>query len=336
MKGVSMRSAFALASLTFAAACGSDGGGGDGVDGGNGGDGGLQPPARGFQVVTPDVVVQPGPAGETTYCYYFRTSNTEMLSIKRWQSEWTAGSHHVILYFTSSLSQPEGTMRESSCGFSGGGLNVPQWIYSAQNSPSDLTLPPDDGTGTPVGMDVAPGQAAMLEVHYLNSTDDPITSKVTVNAEAYDAGVATTKTFAYITYDGRIRIPANATGHTESVSCDIPAGGKVWLMSTHAHKRATRTRVLDGNANSTSVVFQSTDWEHPGVEKWMTAPFYSFSTGRLTSECTWNNPTNTQISDGSSAATEEMCMAAGYIFPATKPTICYGAGAGAADNGTTF
>ena len=56
----------------------------------------------------------------------------------------------------------------------------------------------------------------------------------------------------------------------------------------------------------------------------MPSKFYTFSTGKLTYECTYNNPTGATIKTGDSAQTDEMCMATGYYFPATKATICYG------------
>ena len=72
------------------------------------------------------------------------------------------------------------------------------------------------------------------------------------------------------------------------------------------------------------MVFASDDWEHPGAQAWMTTPFYTFASGKLTYECTYDNPTNrTIIHTVTAPQTDEMCMASGYFFPATKPTICY-------------
>ena len=94
-------------------------------------------------------------------------------------------------------------------------------------------------------------------------------------------------------------------------------------MSTHAHKQAVHTEVRDGMPTSTDIVFQSDDWEHPGVKTWMDTPFFTFASGKITYECTYDNPNSYEIHTGDSAATDEMCMASGYVFPATKATICY-------------
>lgn len=314
--------ALACVTILAAAACGTDpmsGGDDDGMGSGSGSGSGsdLEQPARGLQLKSPEITI---PAGkEQTWCWYFKTPNTDLLSIKRWVSKMTPGSHHMIVYFTSSLQQPEGTVSQENCGVGGGSLNVPSWIFAAQTIDSDMALPTDDGNGQPLGMDVPPGQAGFIQMHYLNSTDDDLKVHVTVNGEAHDAGVVATKTAAYVTFNGSLDIPAGAMNDIETKSCDVPANTKMWLMSTHAHKQAIKTEVRDG----TDVVFSSTDWEHPGVKSWMTTPFYTFASGKLTYECTYDNPTNRTITTGDSAQTDEMCMATGYYFPATKPRICY-------------
>lgn len=312
-------STIALASLL--AACGTEQmmGMGDDDDDGSGSGSNVEPPARGFQIVTPDITIQAHE--EITYCYYFKVPTTEAYTIKKWSSVMTPGSHHLILFQTQSLSQPEGTVSADTCSILGGGnfSNIPTWIYSAQTATAELLLPADDGAGKPVGMDIAAGQPAFVQMHYNNTGDTPIVAHATINADAYDAGVVTTKTFAYVTYDADISIDSNGIPHKEALDCNIPTTSKVWLMSTHAHRHAVHTEVRDGS----SVVFESDDWEHPGAASFMDSPFKTFATGKLTAECTYVNNDGTVVKDGESAKTEEMCMASGYYFPATKPTICY-------------
>ena len=70
------------------------------------------------------------------------------------------------------------------------------------------------------------------------------------------------------------------------------------------------------------MVFESADWEHPGAKE-MDSPFYSFQSGKLTYECTYDNASNRTITTGESAATDEMCMASGYYFPSNTPKFCF-------------
>jgi hypothetical protein len=299
-----------LALLCFATACTSPD------------DPGGEPPARGFQVASPDVTINPGQ--EVTYCYYFRTPNTETMVIKKWSSAMTPGSHHMIMYATAGDAMPPGTMSTANCG-GFGGANVPSWTYAAQTPTAELALPTDDGTGRPLGQEIAPGTPAYFQMHYLNASDAPIQAHVTLNAEAYEAGVPYTKTAAYVTYNADISIAPHAIGDLESMTCGVPANAKFWMMSTHAHQQAVTTTVKDGLPASTAVAFTSTDWEHPGAMMWMAPPFYTFSTNRLTWECTYNNTGPNAawtVKAGPSAVDNEMCMATGYYFPATKPLLC--------------
>ena len=232
----------------------------------------------------------------------------------------TPGSHHMILFLTGTAQQPDGTMTEANCGLGGGAQNLPIWTYAAQATPFETDLPADDGTGKPVGMEVPANQAAYVQMHYLNTTDAPLMAHVHLQAFAYPQGTAFTKTAAYVTYNESLTIPAHAVNLLQTMTCNVDPTAKFWTISTHSHKQSVATDVKDG----TSTVFSSTDWEHPGAAAWNPG-FYSFASGKLTYECTYTNDgdnANNQIVSGNSAATNEMCMAVGYYFPATTPHIC--------------
>jgi hypothetical protein len=273
-------------------------------------------------VTSPEVTIMPGQ--EITYCYYFRTPNTEAMVIKKWSSVMTPGSHHMIMYATARDDMPPGTLSTAACG-AFAGTNVPSWTYAAQTPTSEVALPADDGTGLPLGQEIAAAAPAFFQMHYLNATDASLKAHVTLNAEAYELGVPYTKTAAYVTYNNNISIPPYAVDHIESMTCSVPDGAKFWLLSTHAHKQAVKTAVKDGMPASTTIAFASTDWEHPGAMMWTASPFYGFSTHKLSYECTYDNMgdnASKTVVSGPSAATNEMCMATGYYFPATKPLLC--------------
>ena len=285
----------------------------------------IAPPARGFQIVSKDVTIPPGE--EHTYCYYFRTPNTEPMVIKSWHSVMEPGSHHMIMFTTGQTDKmPPGTVSEADCGLTAQGTSVPVWTFAAQNADTTVDLPTDDGAGKPLGQEIPANTAGFFQMHYLNTTDAPLVVHVTLNATAYDAGAAYTRTEAFITYNSNISIDPGATGVVAAATCGpLPAGAKFWLLSTHAHKQAVKTEVVNGPANGTDVAFSSMDWEHPGAMMFASAPFYSFSSGQFTYRCTYDNTGDNAartVTDGNSAATDEMCMGTGYYFPATKPLFC--------------
>jgi hypothetical protein len=278
----------------------------------------LTPPTEGFQIRTPDITIAGGQ--EVTYCYYFHTPNQAETIVKSWQSKMTPGSHHMILYLTGTADMPDGTLDPSGgCGTMGNAANLPVWTYLAQEAEAQAAMPTNDGTGKPVGMAIPPGQAAVMQMHYLNSGDPPITVHVTLNANGYAPNTAYTPAAAFVTYNSKIDIPAGV-GMTATAqgACTVSPAQKFFTMSTHAHKQAVETIVRDG---ATTLV-DSNDWEHPLVKTWSDAPFYSFTSGKLGYQCNYVNGGTAEIKAGPSAQTNEMCMAVGYNFPATKATLC--------------
>jgi hypothetical protein len=308
-----MRTTFSLIlAIMIIGACGSDSSPPGGDDDDMSPDGGTTAEPPDLKLVSPDIDIDPGQ--EVTYCWYFRTTNQKPLAIKHWQSTMTPGSHHLILYTSKTDVYPPPFLT-TDCVGQGTGAGV--WMYAAQNAVEELKLPADDGTGKPLAMEIGMNQSGFLQMHYNNRSDQVIKAHVEVSAYALAEGTAYTKTAAFVTYNDKINIPIGAVGDVETMSCNVPAANKFWLMTTHAHKRAVHTSVKDG----ATVVFESNDWEHPGAKQ--LAPFYQFSSGKLTYECTYNNTSSRVIMAGPSAQTDEMCMASGYFFPATRPVFCY-------------
>jgi copper type II ascorbate-dependent monooxygenase-like protein len=320
MRGMLTRLAIASTLVLASTSCGSDSAPaspdasapGDATTGGE-----LPPAVNGFQIRTPDIQLAPGQ--EATYCYYFHTPNTAETVVRSWQSSMTPGSHHMILYFTSTAEMPDGTLDPSgNCG--GANLNnLAVWTYAAQSPEARADMPADDGAGKPVGMPIPAGQAAAMQLHYLNATDGPLTVHAMLNANGYAPGTAYTQAAAYVTYNTKIDIPPGP-GSTSNASgtCAVPAGAKFFTMSTHSHKQSVGTQVMDG----TAMVQMSTDWEHPTTTSWAAAPFFSFTSGSLAYRCNYLNETTSEIKAGPSAQTNEMCMAIGYFFPATGSKMC--------------
>ncbi len=306
---------FGLASSVLALAFLGCGGGGTAGDDDVGDDdtspdaGDPPPPATGFQIVTPDIEILPGQ--EITYCYYTTIDVDQAVGVKRWSSTMTPGSHHLIMYFTDAAQMPDGEIT-TDCGVTGGGLDFPVWTYSAQTPEAEIAMP--DG----VGMRVEAQQKLFVQMHYLNTNPtESIQAHVVINADTFEDGETFQQAAAYVTYHTDIDL---MPGETETVSgtCDVPADAQFFLLSTHAHRFTQRTWVEDGDA----MVFESEDWEHPIPRAWDATPFFQFESGSLTYSCTANNTSANRVQTGDSAATDEMCMAVGYFFPATGSKLC--------------
>ena len=68
---------------------------------------------------------------------------------------------------------------------------------------------------------------------------------------------------------------------------------------------------------------KTTNWDAPQAGLWMTPPYLTFAAGeKFHYECKYQNDLNQTVSVGTSAATNEMCMAITYFFPATSGGSC--------------
>jgi len=306
-----LSSAFGALVLAFGFGCGSGGTGGDDTSAGPDAND-LPPPDQGFQIRSPDIQLEAGQ--EITYCYYTTlTEVTAATGIKQWSSEMTPGSHHLIVFFTDSAEQPDGTLT-ANCGFAGGnGTNLPIWSYSSQQETQTMDMPAG------VGMQGKAGQHLFVQMHYPDT--DPNNAKtvhVTINGTTYAPTEQYTPASAFVTYSTDIHI-AGGVGMTASNehTCPVPAGKTWFALSTHSHRRSVHTEVHDGS----TMIFQSDNWEHPGGTDWLADPHYQFA-GDLTYHCDYVNDLDQDVNTGDSAATDEMCMAVGYYYPASTATFC--------------
>lgn len=271
-----------------------------------------------FTIVTPDVTL---PASATvSYCYYFHAPNASALAVKRWTSDMTPGTHHLILYAGVAGQPADGTLSTAACGI-GAGNTLPAWMFAAHTAHDELTLPANDGTGKPVGMAIPAGQPMFIQMYFVNTTSNVVPAHVTLSGYAYPAGTTYTQTDAFVTYNSTISIAPQATGVVASKTCNVPSGVKFWRVSTESHMQSIATDLKDG----ASMLFMGTNWENPGAMTWLAAPFYTFTSGAMTYECTYNNAgpnMASAIHSGTSFLTDEACMGVGYFFPSTGPKFC--------------
>lgn len=275
---------------------------------------GEDPPAEvpAFTIVSSDVTIAPG--DEVTKCFYFHTPNTTNLHIHKWVSDMSLGSHHMI-YFSNLGAQPaDGTVDDCE-----GITGTPLPVYGSQIAHQEADFPKDD-VGVQLAQIITPNTAGYLQMHYVNSTDGPLTAHIELSAFEMEAGQTFTRTDLFGVYNADISIPPHATNFKVTGTCDVVQGVKFWSMQTHSHKQTIAAEVKD----SGTTLLTSTDWEHPTTQQWTGPDFYTF-TSQITWDCTYDNVgdnANSTIVDGQSARTNEMCVASGYYFPAAGARGC--------------
>jgi len=259
-----------------------------------------------FTIQTPSFTLQPGE--EKFYCFYTTLPTDEVRGIHAMSSHMTPGSHHMIVFKTATQQQPDGTFAE--CQNFGMNGDLPVWLYASQDPDQEMTLPDD------IAIALAPAQPVLVNMHYINQTDAPLTADVHVELTAFPSGFHYHEAHAYITFNDEIDIAPGATGSVTG-TCDVDPAVKFVALTTHSHRYTTSAEVLDG----TTQVLETFDWEHATVNRY-SEPFLQFASGKLQYRCTYHNTTDQPLTTGESALTNEMCMAVGLYFPASRDTYC--------------
>jgi hypothetical protein len=294
--------------------------------------------ADGIQIVTPDydasnvnaakMIVTPG--SEIFLCYYVTLPGSAEFDVGEFQSWMSPGSsHHFIVYqqtgqsVIGTVSQPSGTIQDCSVG-------AGNWVYATSTPGAVVSSTMPNGVGLPFPA----GQQIVLNMHFINPGSTTLYPKIKLNIlraknVVYKAGALTS-------FNTSIDIPgATAAGpgtQTVNGTCTVTAGSKVFSMSTHTHKHATAALVNFVSGGVTQEIVHTgatssyppeqiagtgTDWEHPGVSLWKGPDFLTVQEGdTFTYSCSYVNTATTPVTVGETAASNEMCMAVGYYFPA--------------------
>jgi len=271
----------------------------------------LTPPAagQGYQIATPPGAITVQPGQESFLCYYKTLPNTSEFDVGKIQSWMTPGSsHHFIAYQQTAGAAADGTL--SACSFGGG-----TWMYATSLPGEIIELAMPQGVGLPLPA----GTQIMLNMHFINTGSTPVTPQVKMNVVAaqslqYRAG-------AMVSFNATINVPpASAAGpgkQTVYGTCTAAAGSKFFVMTTHTHKHAVESKVNYVSGGQTTNLVDTTDWEHPDVGLWNAPNFLTVKAGdSFTYSCAYQNTGTTAVTVGETAASNEMCMAIGYYFPA--------------------
>jgi len=265
--------------------------------------------ADGFQFVLQQGQVTIQPNQEAYYCYYKTIPGNAAIQVGAFQSWMSTGaSHHFITYQATSGGTPDGTL-EQCAGVAG------KWVYATSVAGQVIELKMPDG----VGLSMNTGTQLILNMHFINPNTAPISPTLKLNVlyaknVQYQAGTM-------VSFNASIDVPpATAAGpgtQTVSGTCTAPVGSKFFAVTSHTHKHATDTKVNFVSGGQTENIVNTTDWESPDVGLFYAPSFLTVNAGdSFTYSCSYSNTTSQAVLVGETAASNEMCMAIGYYFPA--------------------
>jgi len=324
---------------------GGDGGNNNGNGSADAGSGAVDaaPPIVGTPYTISWGSVSVDPNVEKTQCVVLQVPNTTAIEVHQIHNTTSSATHHVILYKDD---DPAAVVQATptDCQPFTGALNP-----SGMISPIMITQKQDDLLTLPDGVayQFAANQFVRIEMHYINTTDGPLTATETTTL--YAADPTTITDHAALLFIGSPDIgsatgSAMCAGSSRSNGPCIPAGqpytlhefftpgsteaflnAKIFAITGHEHKTGTGVVVKTGLSASDPAMTSVYDpmpfqWSEPATT--FHNPTFGIPTGGgFDFTCTYNNTTTTPVAFGESA-TDEMCFFWAYYYPANGSHVC--------------
>ncbi len=267
------------------------------------------PPAAGeVQILTP-IYRDLQPGSDVTLCTYIDFDVDRDLDVVNYDAFQSPLGHHVLLYAVEQAQAPnthpctEEDMVNSR--YLGGG--------GADSPPAYL----------PEGIvhRVKAGSQLMIQTHWINSTDNPISGQGAFNIELVDASPDHTVAdlFTAVTTDIALA-PGPGSAHAE---CVMAEDMQFFLVGGHEHWRGTHIRITHTPAAGTPTVIYEHDWrseyESNPPRNLFTEqePFVMRAGDTVSVDCDYMNETASTV-----RFPQEMCIMWGYYFPADREINC--------------
>lgn len=254
------------------------------------------------------------PAGvEAEYCKFVEIPD---VWVTHDSIDFTAGSHHVLVFQTPYASIPthkdDGTPVDTSGVFdcSDGATNnwsVTKVIGGSQNRDSDSILAFPDGVGVRIG------GVALINVHYINGSDVTLESEVTVRFETAPESAIQQEGDILFLYNPLISVPP---GRTASAHWRCPVYSDITIANVQSHMHS-RGIGYEARVDDQAPFYTNTQWEGVPVQHYDNLTVTAGST--LDYHCDYRNTDGVPIYQGP-RTTDEMCMLIGSYYPADERT----------------
>lgn len=273
-------------------AVGSGGAIGSGATPGTGGTGIAPPDPNTVTLTMESFTVAPG--AEVFMCQnYDNPFGGNDAGVAKIVTDMSPGSHHLHIFYkaTSANRQLE------SCS----GLEFHPLLHAAGRPHQESSYPAD------MAAKVKGTDGLRLQVHYLNTTPDPLNVTVTAKLTKVADPSTITKWVGQL-YFNRVylQVPPGA-GRKVTTSCSIPRGyGPISLIGagSHMHRRGVH---FIATASTGVKLLETSEWAEPPPVAY-DPPIVLNPGDRITWECTYDNPTNRTLTFGESADINEMCI----------------------------
>lgn len=275
------------------------------------------PPGRWLDVTAPAFTIPPG--ANLAYCFVTHLPAPEPRAIRRWRSRMSGGIRDIVVFLGGSAPGQAAEVRPAPCDRLIAPRPAEALAYISHATAGDFELPPNDGAGHPVAQLAEPSALLVVELQIANPTERALPAQLELHLELADRGAVVTPMSSVIAFSRELHIPAGtatAPG-TQRVtgSCAVPAGAKLFGVTSYTHHRAVHTFVTDG----TTTLVDNARWDYPRMQAWWTG--YAMKSGTLEYGCEYRNPSAQPVALGGQPD-DELCVVVGYVFPAPRTILC--------------
>lgn len=254
----------------------------------------MPPATNEVQLITDSFEVPPG--GEVYKCQNFTNPFGADVDIIYSESFMAPMSHHMFAFREQGLTD-SGLMDCS-------GLEIAEYIHTAQTPEEIVTYPPG------VGRFLPSTDGVRIQMHYLNTSPDPITAQVTLTLHYVDP--TEVDAHAAALFLNNLGVRARPGESTSTKTYALPYDIKLIGAGSHMHSRGVG---FLANVVGGPDLYTTTEWDEP--EPVGFDPPIDIATGQQVQwACTYQNPTASTLTFGESAATNEMCIFVGTFYPA--------------------
>jgi hypothetical protein len=273
-----------------------------------------------FDLAWGPVVAQP--YQEDTRCVTLDLGNDIPVEIHTIHNTLGPASHHMIVY---KLAMGTVNTTPTPC------TPFVDTLDPSMGAPLMISQKADDLLTYPDGVAITlqPHQLIRLELHFINSTPNPVT--VTAQSELSAMADADFQNEANLLFIGNPDIRLASSPDTQTLGptwFQVPAsldGVNVFAITGHEHKLGTGVQV-DVAASSTDTgtsVYAPVPftWSEPATT-YHDPPFQIPQNGGFHFTCEWINDTGAQVNFGESAE-NEMCFFWAYYYPSQGAKVCF-------------
>lgn len=213
------------------------------------------------------------------------------------------GTHHTVVTLDDS-GKPDGTA-ECTSAAEGGDRS----IYGTGVGTQPLIMP--DG----VAVKIAAGDQVVLNLHLFNASPDTLTGTSGIEYKEADPAEIEREASSHLWGPIGFVIDPNGTT-TDSATCTLQEDLELFAILPHMHQTGVHLRFFYAPPGGEEAVLFDRDYDFDSQEMQMYEPIVQLEAGgTITTECTWDNPTDETLTFGQSS-NEEMCFAGLWGIPA--------------------